>query len=191
MDAAAIIIPVVIVVVLVVLFLLYVLVNYNSLKALRARVDEAWSDIEAQMGHRAELVPQLVETVQGHASHEKALLRSVTDARAETLQATSPGQATVAETHMQQALRSMYSTAEGYPALNAGPQFLQLQGDISETAEKIQASRRFYNGGVREFNAKRKVFPGTLFAKRPGFEEREFFEVADASAKAEPPRIQF
>ena len=191
MDAAAIIIPVVIVVALVVLFALYVLVTYNSLKALRARVDEAWRDIEAQMGHRAELVPQLVEAVQGHASHEKALLRSVDDARTETLQATTPGQATVAETHLQQALRSVYSTAEGYPALNSGPQYLQLQGDLSDTAEKIQASRRFYNGGVREFNAKRGVFPGTLFAKRAGFEEREFFEVSDGAAKAEPPRIQF
>ncbi len=190
MDAASIIIPIVIVAVLVVLFALYVWVNYRSLDTLRHRVDEAWADIEAQMGHRAELVPQLVEAVQGHAGHEKALLKSIDDARAETLQASNPGQATVAETHMQQALRSLYSTAEGYPALNAGTQFLQLQGDLGDTGEKIQASRRFYNGGVREFNAKRTVFPGTLFKNRPGFEQREFFEVGGPSV-AEPPRIQF
>lgn len=190
MDSAAIIIPVVIVAVLVVLFALYVWVTYRSLTTLRQRVDEAWADIETQMGHRAQLVPELVRTVQGHAGHEKALLKSVDDARAETLQASTPGQATVAETHLQQALRSLYSTAEGYPALNSGPQYLQLQGDLGDTAEKIQESRRFYNGGVREFNAKRGVFPGTLFAKRAGFEQREFFEVSGPSV-AEPPRIQF
>lgn len=184
-------ISILVVVVLIVLLALYLWVSYNSLVTLRARVDEAWRDITAQMQRRAELVPRLVEAVQGYSSHDKPALESVESARAETLAASTPGEATVAESHMQQALQSVFSAASSFPQLTANPSFLQLQGDLGDVEEKIQASRRFYNGGVREFNTKRQVIPNSLFARRPGFGQREFFESGDVAARAQPPRIQF
>ena len=125
------------------------------------------------------------------AAHEKAVFENVTRARAETLTAGSPAEAGVAEGHMQQALKSLFAVAEAYPQLQASQNFLQLQQSIVDTEDKIQASRRFYNGGVRELNTKIKVFPNNLFARNLGFHEREFFEVAGGAAIAEPPRIQF
>jgi LemA protein len=179
-----------VVAVLIVLFLLYLWVSYNSLVTLRARVDEAWRDITVQMQRRAELVPRLVESVRGSATHEKAVFDSVESARAETVSAATPGEATVAENHMQQALKSVFGVAEAFPQLQASQQFLQLQGDIVDTEDRIQQSRRFYNGGVREFNTKVQVFPNRLFARRVGG-QREFFEASDVVAISEPPRVQF
>jgi len=158
-------IPVLIVVALVVIAGVYLWATYNSLVQLNVRVDEAWSDITVQLKRRADLLPNLIETVKGYAAHEKAVFENVTRARAETLNATGPVDAGVAEGHMQQA--------------------------VVDTEDKIQASRRFYNGGVRELNTKIKVFPNNLFARNLGFTEREFFEVVDGAAIAEPPRIQF
>ncbi len=184
-------IPVLIVVALVVIVGVYLWATYNSLVALNVRVDEAWSDITAQLKRRADLLPNLIETVKGYASHEKAVFENVTRARAETLSASSPAEAGVAEGHMQQALKSLFAIAEAYPQLQASQNFLQLQQQIVDTEDKIQASRRYYNGGVRELNTKIKVFPNNLFAKNLGFHEREFFEVTGGAAIAEPPRIQF
>lgn len=184
-------IPVVIVVALVVVVGIYLWATYNSLVALNVRVDEAWSDITVQLKRRADLLPNLIETVKGYASHEKAVFENVTRARAETLAATGPADAGAAEGHMQQALKSLFAVAEAYPQLQANQNFLQLQQAIVDTEDKVQASRRFYNGGVRELNTKIKVFPNNLFARQLGFSEREFFEVVDGAAIAEPPRIQF
>lgn len=184
-------ISILVVVVLIVLLALYLWVAYNSLVTLRARVDEAWRDIAQQMQRRAELVPGLVRTVQQYASHDKAAVDAVESARAETLAASTPGQATVAENHMQQSLKGMFEVASAYPKLTASPDFLRLQSDLGEVEEKIQASRRFYNGGVREFNNKVQVIPNSLFARRPGFGQREFFESADVARTAQPPKIQF
>src|SRR5690606_18281514 len=111
--------------------------------------------------------------------------------RAETLQAQGPAEAGAAENHMQQALKSIFAVAEAYPQLQASQNFLQLQAELVDTEDKIQASRRFYNGGVRELNTKIKVFPNTLFVRSLGFHEREFFEVTEPAAIAEPPRVQF
>ena len=155
------------------------------------RVDEAWSDITVQLKRRADLIPNLIETVKGYAAHEKAVFENVTKARAETLSAQGPADAAVAETHMQSALKSIFAVAEAYPQLQANQNYLQLQQELVDTEDKIQASRRFYNGGVRELNTKIKVFPNTLFVRGLGFHEREFFEVADAATIAEPPRVQF
>ncbi len=155
------------------------------------RVDEAWSDITVQLKRRADLIPNLIEAVKGYAAHEKAVFENVTRARAETLQAQGPVEAGVAENHMQQALKSIFAVAEAYPQLQASQNFLQLQAELVDTEDKIQASRRFYNGGVRELNTKIKVFPNTLFVRGLGFHERDFFEVTDAAAIAEPPRVQF
>ena len=184
-------IPVLIVVAIVVIGAIYLWATYNALVALNVRVDEAWSDITVQLKRRADLIPNLIETVKGYAAHEKAVFENVTRARAETLSATSPAAAGVAEGHMEQALKSLFAVAEAYPALQASQNFLQLQEAIVDTEDKIQASRRFYNGGVRELNTKIKIFPNTLFARSLGFVEREFFEVLDGAAISEPPRVQF
>ncbi|MGO4593300.1 LemA family protein [Leifsonia sp. 2TAF2] len=184
-------IPVIIVVVIVAIIGIYLWATYNSLVTLKVRVDEAWSDITVQLKRRADLIPNLIETVKGYAAHEKGVFESVTQARAETLSAQSPGEASVAENHMQTALKSIFAVAEAYPQLQASQNFLRLQADLVDTEDKIQASRRFYNGGVREFNTKIKVFPNNMFARRLGFTEREFFEVDNLAAIAEPPRVQF
>lgn len=170
---------------------LYIVATYNSLIKLRNRVDEAWSDITVQLKRRADLIPSLVQTVKGYASHEKDVFESVTRARAETISAQSPGEASAAENHMQQALKSIFAVAEAYPDLQASQNFLQLQGELVDTENKIQASRRFYNGGVREYNIKIQTFPNNIFARMLGFTVREYFEVEDSAAIAEPPRIEF
>lgn len=180
-----------VIVLLVVIIGIYLWSTYNSLVTLNVRVDEAWSDITVQLKRRADLLPNLIEAVKGYAAHEKAVFENVTKARAETLSAQGPAEAAVAENHMQQALKSIFAVAEAYPQLQASQNFLQLQSEIVDTEDKIQASRRFYNGGVRELNTKIKVFPNTLFVRGLGFTEREFFEVTDSAAIAEPPRVQF
>ncbi|GAA1060840.1 LemA family protein [Agromyces bracchium] len=184
-------IPLIIVVVLVLVIGIYLWATYNSLVTLNVRVDEAWSDITVQLKRRADLIPNLIEAVKGYAAHEKAVFENVTKARAETLSASGPAEASAAENHMQQALKSIFAVAEAYPQLQASQNFLQLQSELVDTEDKIQASRRFYNGGVRELNTKIKVFPNTLFVRSLGFHEREFFEVTEAAAIAEPPRVQF
>ena len=184
-------IPVLIVVALVAIAGIYLWATYNSLVTLKVRVDEAWSDITVQLKRRADLIPNLIETVKGYATHEKSVFEEVTKARAATLSASSPAEASAAENQMQSALKSVFAVAEAYPQLQASQNFLQLQGELVDTEDKIQASRRFYNGGVRELNTKIKVFPNTLFVRGLGFTEREFFEVADAASIAEPPRVQF
>lgn len=170
---------------------IYLWATYNALVTLGVRVDEAWSDITVQLKRRADLIPNLIESVKGYATHEKGVFESVTAARAETLSAKTPGEASVAESHMQSALKGVFAVAEAYPQLQASQNFLQLQSELVDTEDKVQASRRFYNGGVREFNTKIKVFPNTLFVRGLGFTEREFFEVGDAASIAEPPRVQF
>ncbi|MGI8392883.1 LemA family protein [Leucobacter sp. Z1108] len=170
---------------------IYVWATYNSLVTLRVRVDEAWSDITVQLKRRADLIPTLVETVKGYAAHERGVFESVTQARAETISAQGPAEASVAEGHMQQALKSIFAVAEAYPQLQASQNFLQLQSDLVDTENKIQAARRFFNGGVRELNTKIQIFPNNIFAKMFGFTAREFFEVEDVAAISEPPRIQF
>ncbi len=176
---------------LVVVVGLYLWVTYNSLVTLNVRVDEAWSDITVQLKRRADLLPNLIETVKGYAAHEKGVFEAVTKARAESLSAQGPAEAAKAEGRLQSALKSLFAVAEAYPTLQASQNYLQLQGELVNTEDKIQASRRFYNGGVRDLNTKIKVFPNNVFARNLGFGEREFFEVADSAAIADAPRVQF
>ena len=184
-------IPVLIIVALVAIIGIYLWATYNSLVTLKVRVDEAWSDITVQMKRRADLIPNLIETVKGYAAHERSVFENVTKARAESLNAQGPAEAAAAENHMQTALRSIFAVAEAYPQLQASQNYLQLQGELVDTEDKIQASRRFYNGGVRELNTKIQVFPNNLIARNLGFTQRDFFEVSDSAAIAEPPRVQF
>src|SRR3954470_4116526 len=184
-----ILIPILIVVALLLVAGIYLWATYNTLVTLGVRVDEAWSDITVQLKRRADLIPNLIESVKGYATHERTVFEDVTRARAETLSASTASEASAAENHMQAALKSIFAVAEAYPQLQASQNFLQLQAELVDTEDKIQASRRFYNGGVRELNTKIRVFPNNVFAKRLGFTAREFFEVADAAAIAEPPRV--
>jgi LemA protein len=184
-------IVILVIVALVVIIGIYLWATYNGLVRLNVRVDEAWSDITVQMKRRADLIPNLIEAVKGYAAHEKQVFENVTAARAATVNAKSPAEAGKAENMMQSALKSIFAVAEAYPQLQANQNFLQLQGELVDTEDKIQASRRFYNGGVRELNTKIKVFPNTLFVRGLGFTEREFFEVDEPAAIAEPPRVQF
>jgi len=180
-----------VVVVLLVAIGIYLWVTYNSLVTLKVRVDEAWSDISVQLKRRADLIPTIVDTVKGYAAHEKSVFDDVTRARSETLSAGDAGSASAAEGHMQKALKSVFAVAEGYPQLQSSQNFLQLQSELVDTEDKIQAARRFYNGGVRELNTKIRVFPNSTFARSKGFTEATFFESAEPAAIAEPPRVQF
>jgi LemA protein len=180
-----------VVVVLLVVIGIYLWVTYNALVTLKLRVDEAWSDISVQLKRRADLIPTIVDTVKGYATHEKGVFEAVTRARSETLSAGDASSASTAEGHMQKALKSVFAVAEGYPQLQSSQNFLQLQSELVDTEDKIQSARRFYNGGVRELNTKIRVFPNSSFAKRRGFSEASFFESAEPAAIAEPPRVQF
>lgn len=184
-------IPLLIVIAIVAIVGIALWATYNALVTLNVRVDEAWSDITVQLKRRADLLPNLIEAVKGYAAHEKGVFEAVTKARAETLSVGGPADAAVAEGHMQSALKSLFAVAEAYPQLHASQNFLQLQGELVDTEDKIQAARRFYNGGVRQLNTKIQIFPNNLFAKQLGFSNRDFFDVADAAAIAEPPRVQF
>ena len=168
--------------------------TYNGLVTLNVRVDEAWSDITVQLKRRADLIPNLIETVKGYATHEKEVFENVTKARAATVSPAvlaHPAQAAAAEDAFGSALKSLFAVAEAYPQLQANQNFLSLQQELTDTEDKIMAARRFYNGGVRELNAKIKQFPQTLFVRGLGFKEREFFDVADVAAISEPPAVKF
>ncbi len=162
---------------------------YNGLIKLNIRADEAWSDITVQMKRRLDLIPNLVNTVKGYASHEKGVFEEVTAARASMMNAQGPADTAKAENQFQSAMKSIFAVAEAYPDLKANDNFRDLQAELVDTEDKIQASRRFYNGVVRDFNTKRKVFPTNIFAGMLGFnKDREFFEVAEAErAAAEAP----
>ena len=173
---------------------LYFWSTYNGLVRLNVRVDEAWSDITVQLKRRADLIPNLVEAVKGYAKHEKEVFENVTAARAATVSPenlSSPAHAAVAEGEFHSALKSLFAVAEAYPQLQANQNFLSLQSELSDTEDKIMAARRFYNGGVREFNTKVQTFPNNAFAKNLGFAKREFFEVADSAAIQDAPQVKF
>jgi len=167
---------------------------YNGLVKLKIRVDEAWSDITVQLKRRADLIPNLVETVKGYAKHEDGVFTKVTEARSAILNAGGDVKATAeADNMLTGALKSVFAVAEAYPDLKASTNFQDLQAELVDTEDKIQASRRFYNGSVRDLNTKIRVFPTVLFAKMLGFSEREFFELdeAEAAAVQKPTDVKF
>lgn len=177
----------------VVLLVIFVWATYNGLVTLRVRVDEAWSDITVQLKRRADLIPNLVEAVKGYATHEKGVFEEVTKARAGMLDAAnkSPKEAAAAENMFEQALKSLFAVAEAYPDLKASQNFSELQAELTDTEDKIQASRRFYNGGVRDLNTKIQVFPNNVVAGIFSFKNREFFEVEDMAAVEKPVDVKF
>ncbi len=155
---------------------------YNGLIRSKVRVDEAWSDITVQLKRRADLIPNLVKTVKGYAKHEKGVFEQVTKARSDVMSAQGPADTAKAEGGFQAALKSLFAVAEAYPDLKANQNFQGLQDELTDTEDKIQASRRFYNGSVRDFNTKLQVFPTNMIGGMLGFKTREFFEV-DQSEK--------
>lgn len=181
---------------IVVLLVIVLAAMYNGLVRTNIRVDEAWSDITVQLKRRADLIPNLVNTVKGYVKHESGVFDAVTQARAHTISASSDGPAASAkaEGEFHQALKSLFAVAEAYPDLKASANFQELQVEITDTEDKIQASRRFYNASVRDFNTKRRVFPTSVFAKLLGFtKDKEFFDVDEAEAAAiqKPTDVQF
>lgn len=164
---------------------------YNGLVRLNVRVDEAWSSITVQLKRRADLIPNLVETVKGYAKHEKETFENVTKARTAMMGATHPAEAAAADNMLTGALKSLFAVTEAYPELKASQNFLQLQAELTDTEDKVAASRRFYNTGVRDLNAKILVFPTNLIARRLGFTQREFFEVEDRAAVENAPTVSF
>jgi LemA protein len=178
-----------IIIAVVVVLIIAAVAMYNGLVRLNVRSDEAWSDINVQLKRRYDLIPNLVSTVQGYAKHEKTVFEEVTAARANALNAQGVKETAQADNQFQGALKSLFAVSENYPDLKANQNFLDLQAQITDTEDKIQASRRFYNGVVRDFNTKRKVFPTNIFAGMLGFnKDKEFFETdADESAKIQDP----
>lgn len=185
---------IIIIIVVIVLLLLIGAAMYNGLVRLNQQSDEAWSDITVQLKRRYDLIPNLVNTVKGYASHEKTVFEDVTTARTQALSASGVAETAKAENQMQSTLKSLFAVAEAYPDLKATENFQQLQAELVDTEDKIQASRRFYNGVVRDFNTKRKTFPTNIFAGMLGFKtDKEFFELDDAQTAAvqEPVNVQF
>jgi len=183
-----------VVIAVVVIIALYVAAKYNGLVRLNVEVDEAWSDITVQLKRRYDLIPNLVESVKGYAKHEKSVFEDVTKARTSALNAKGVADTAKAENQLQQTLKSLFAVAENYPQLKASDNFMQLQEELVDTEDKIQASRRFYNGAVRDFNTKIKVFPTNIFAKRLGFnKDRVFFELGEAeqAQASEPVKVEF
>lgn len=171
------------------LFLLWLLVTYNALVALKNRTDEAWSDIDVQLKRRYDLIPNLVETVKGIAKQEQTVFTKVTEARASAMNAQGPAAKAEAENMLSDTLKSLFAVSEAYPEIKSSQNFLQLQTELTDTEDKIQASRRFYNANVRDLNIKVEQFPTNLFAGMLGYGKREFFEAAEAE-KA-PVSVQF
>lgn len=168
---------------------LLVVLMYNGLVRLRNRVSEAWSDIDVQLKRRYDLIPNLINTVKGYAAHESGVFQKVTEARANAMQAGSTQAKAEAENMLSDTLKSLFAVAEAYPDLKANQNFLELQRELSDTENKIQASRRFYNGNVLELNNKIDMFPSNIIAGMFNFTKREFFEVAEA--EKEPVKVAF
>lgn len=173
---------------IIVLIGLFLWATYNALVKLRVRVDEAWSDITVQLKRRLDLIPNLVNTVKGYAKHEKGVFEAVTEARANALNAKGVKETAAAENQFEGALKSLFAVAEAYPDLKASQNFVELQQELVDTEDKIQASRRFYNGGVRDLNTKIQTFPHNIVAAMFKFLSRDFFELDEAEQKtAEKP----
>jgi len=179
---------------LVLLVVLAIVVYYNSFVQLVNRTKEAWADIDVQLKRRYDLIPNLINTVKGYAVHEQGVLENVTKARAEAIsaeQSGDPQKSAEAENMLTGALKSVFAVAENYPDLKANQNFLELQRELSDTENKIQAARRFYNGNVRDLNTKIESFPSNLIAQMFSFKPRDFFELEEGSSATEPVEVKF
>ncbi len=188
---SSIIIALIVVGVVLVLAIGFIVATYNGLVTLRNRVEEAWSDITVQLKRRTDLIPNLVNSVKGYATHEKEVFEKVTEARSAIMDAKSVKDTAEAENMLEGALKSLFAVAEAYPDLKANQNFMQLQQELVDTEDKIQASRRFYNGGVRDLNTKIQTFPANIVAGMFNFQAKEFFEVEDRASVENPVEVKF
>lgn len=172
-----------------VIIIFWLMAVYNGLIRLKNRTNEAWSDIDVQLKRRYDLIPNLVETVKGYAKHERELFENVTRARTAAMAAKGMEEKGKAENMLSQTLKSLFAVAENYPQLKASENFAKLQDELSDTENKIQAARRFYNGNARDFNIKIEIFPNNIIAGVLHFAKREFFETAEE--QKEPVKVEF
>jgi LemA protein len=173
------------------LILLWIVATFNSLVRRNNRVKEAWADIEVQLKRRYDLVPNLVEVVKGYMSHERQVFESVTQARAAAMGAKSEKERLQAENMFSETLKTLFAVAENYPDLKANQNFLELQRELRDTEDKIQAARRFYNSNVRDYNTAIQMFPTNLIAARLGFKPHELFEIDEKGPEGQPVKVQF
>ncbi len=177
---------------LLVLLLLFGIVSYNRFVSQRQLIRDSWANIDTELRRRYDLIPNLVETVRGYAAHERAVFENVTRARAAAAAATgSPAEQAAAEGPLVAALRQLFAVVENYPDLKANQNFLALQAELTNTEDRLQTARRFYNANVRDYNARVQQFPSTIVARAFGFEEEEFFEIEEAMREAGPPQVNF
>jgi len=174
----------------VVAVVLWIIAAFNGLVTLKNRAKEAWADIDVQLKRRYDLIPNLVETVKGYATHERELFEKVTQARASAMGATGLKDKAVAENTLSGTLKSLFAVAENYPELKASQNFLALQNELTDTEDKIQAARRFYNTNVRDLNIKVESFPANMIASSFGFKQMELFQTAN-DAEREPVKVNF
>ena len=170
--------------------ILWVIVTYNRLITLRNRAKEAWADIDVQLKRRHDLIPNLVETVKGYAAHEREVFEKVTEARTRAMGATGIKEKGEAENFLSQTLKSLFAVAENYPQLRASENFLELQRELTDTEDKVQAARRFYNGNVRDMNITIESFPANVVAGTFQFKKADFFEIGEAEER-EPVSVKF
>jgi len=180
-----------VVLVLVVLIILWAIVAYNGFVRRVARTKEAWADIDVQLKRRYDLIPNLVETVKGYAAHESGVFDNVTKARAAAMGATGAEEKGQAENMLSGALKSLFAVSEAYPDLKANQNFLDLQHQLADTEDKIQAARRFYNGNVRDLSSAMQSFPGNLIASTFHFESMQYFQLDANSEEREPVKVSF
>lgn len=180
-----------ILIIILVVIVLWVIALYNRFVRLNRRTDEAWSDIEVQMKRRYDLIPNLINTVKGYAAHEEGVLTKVTEARNKAMGAQSVEEHGKAENMLSGALKSIFALSENYPDLKANTNFLELQRELSDTENKIQASRRFYNGNVRDLNIAVETFPSNIIARTFNVKTREFFDIPDDGVESRPVEVKF
>jgi LemA protein len=174
------------------LLVIWVIIIYNGLVAMRQRVNQAFADVDVQLKQRHDLVPNLVETVKGYASHERGTLEAVVQARNAAMTAQGPAQMAQAENMLTGALRQMFALAEAYPDLKANQNFMQLQTELSDLENKIAAARRFFNNAVQEYNTGIQQFPAVLLAGPTGFTQKEFFDLgAERATVGQTPQVKF
>lgn len=183
--------PLYIVIGVVVLVLMWIVLAFNSLVRLRTRGKEAWADIEVQLKRRYDLIPNIVETVKGYASHEREVFENVTKARTEAMGAQTPQAHAQAENALSSTLKTLFAVSENYPDLKANANFLDLQRELADTENKIQSARRFYDTNVRDLNIGIESFPKNIIAGMFGFSKMEFFGLEENSAAREPVKVQF
>ncbi len=172
---------------LLLLTLFWIISIYNSLVRLRQHLKDSWAGIETELRRRYDLIPNLVETVKGYAAHEKQVFETVTEARTRAVSSTgSPSSQAADENVLVQGLRSLFAVSEDYPELKASANFLELQRELANTEDRIQAARRFYNGNVRDLNTRIEVFPSNLIANLFSFKQAEYFEIEEVGAAAAP-----